>query len=180
MCFLSQVLADIGGGVGTFQFRLLLLSFTAGIRLSRLRWFLFDCRWCGGWGLGNGDLRGVQVDTIGWGVVVTVGPRHCIQELVKNMQKVTNMHKHIGFFSITFLSLITKNQLHRSGLNRRYLHPTIREAWYTPTHLLTPCSCQGLPLWKQVQTTTTSPYCCNSFSTIVLLFKMGKMCLKRK
>lgn len=83
LCLLSQVLADIGRGVGAFQFRLLLLSFTVGIRLSWLRWFLFDCWWCGGWGLGNSDLRGVQVDTIGWGVVVSVGPRHSVKELAK-------------------------------------------------------------------------------------------------
>lgn len=78
---LSQVLTDIGGGVRAFQFRLLPLLFMVGIGFSWLRWFLFDCRWCGGWGLGNGDLRRVQVDAIGWGVVVSVGPRHCVEEL---------------------------------------------------------------------------------------------------
>lgn len=82
---LSQVLADIGGGVGAFQFRLLPLPFVTGIWLSCLRCFLFDCWWCGGWGLGNGDLRGVQVDAIGWGMVVSVGPRHCVKELAKNL-----------------------------------------------------------------------------------------------
>lgn len=81
---LSQVLADIRGRVGAFQFRLLPLLFAVGVRLSWLWWFLFDCWWCGGWGLGNGDLRRVQVDTVGWGMVVSVGPRHYVKELAKN------------------------------------------------------------------------------------------------
>lgn len=78
---LSQVLADIGGGVGAFQFRMLAILFTTGIRLGWLRWFLFDRRRCGGWGLGNGDLWGVQVDLIGWGMVVSVGSRNYVKEL---------------------------------------------------------------------------------------------------
>lgn len=80
---LSQVLADIRGRVGAFQFRLLPLSVTVGVWLSGSWWFLFGCRWCGGWGLRNGDLRRVQVDSVGRGVVVSVGPCHCVQELVQ-------------------------------------------------------------------------------------------------
>lgn len=77
----SQVLADIRGGVGAFQFGMLTVFFTAGIRLGWLRWFLFGCWRCGGWGLGNSDLWGVQVDLIGWGMVVSVGSRHYVKEL---------------------------------------------------------------------------------------------------
>lgn len=58
-----------------------------GVGFSWLRWFLFDCRRCGRWGLGNGDLRRVQVDAIGWGVVVSVGPRHCVEELGVNVRR---------------------------------------------------------------------------------------------
>lgn len=81
---LSQLLADVRGGVGAFQFRLFPLSFTVGVWFSWSRWFLFD-RWRrGGWGLGNSDLRRVQVDTVGRGVVVSVGPCHCVEELTRN------------------------------------------------------------------------------------------------
>lgn len=86
---LSQVLAYIRGGVGAFQLGLLTLPFTIGIRPCWLRWFLLDCGWCGGWGLGNRDLGRVQVDPIGWGMVVSVCPSHCVEELVKNMEKDT-------------------------------------------------------------------------------------------
>lgn len=80
---LSQVLADIGRGVGAFQFRLLPLSLRVDVRLSWLWWFLLDCWRCGGRGLGNGDLRRVQVHAVGWRMVVSVGPRHCVKELVE-------------------------------------------------------------------------------------------------
>lgn len=80
---LSQVLADIRGGVRAFQLRLLLLSLIFGVGLCRSCLFLFD-RWRRrGWSLGNGDLWGVQVDAVGRGVVVPVGPRHCVEELAK-------------------------------------------------------------------------------------------------
>lgn len=85
--FLSQVLTDVGGGVGAFQFRLLPLSFTTGIRLGWLSWFLLGCRWCGRWGLGNGNFRGVKVDTIGRGMVVAVGPRHSVKKLAKRKER---------------------------------------------------------------------------------------------
>lgn len=81
---LSQVLADVRGGVRAFKFGLLPLSFTVDIWLSWLWRFLFDCRRCGGRGLGNSDLRRVQVDTIGRGVVVSVSSCHCVKELTEN------------------------------------------------------------------------------------------------
>lgn len=81
---LSQVLADIRRGVGTFQFGLFPLSFTVCVWLSWFGWFLLNCWRCGGWGLGNSDLGRVQVDSVGWGMVVTVGSGHCVKELGKN------------------------------------------------------------------------------------------------
>lgn len=80
---LSQVLADIGGRVGPFQFRLLPLSFTTGIWLS---WFLLGCRWCGRGGLGNGHFRGVKVNAIGRRMVVSVSPRHSVKKLAKKVE----------------------------------------------------------------------------------------------
>lgn len=106
LSLLSQVLAYIGGGVGAFQLGLLTLPITTGIQLCWLRWFLFDCGWCGGWGLGNYDLGRVQVDPIGWGMVVSVGPRHCVKELGRNMEKETVRNKDIGIrqtFLLTFI-----------------------------------------------------------------------------
>lgn len=136
---LSQVLADIGGGVGAFQFGLFPLSLTVGIWLSWSWWLLFDCWRCGGWGLWNSDLRRVQVDTVGWGMVVSVGPRHCVKELGRHKEMIFSL-------KIPLQYEMTQNI---SCLNICYLHPAIWKAWYTPTHLLTPCSGQGLPLWNK-------------------------------
>lgn len=81
---LSQLLADIRRGVRALQFRLFPLSFTVCVWLSWSRWFLLGCWRCGWWGLGNSDLRRVQVDSVGWGMVVSVGSCHCIKELDRN------------------------------------------------------------------------------------------------
>ncbi|KAF3832861.1 hypothetical protein F7725_026526 [Dissostichus mawsoni] len=59
------VLGDIGGGVGAFQFRFLPVLVLGGLWLSGPRGFLFNCWRRGGGGLGNSDLRRVQVDTVG-------------------------------------------------------------------------------------------------------------------
>lgn len=80
---LPQILADVWGGIGALQFGLLLFSLVAGVRLSWLWRLLFDCGWSGRWRLRHRDLRGVQVDPISWGMVVSVCPGHCVKELTK-------------------------------------------------------------------------------------------------
>lgn len=82
---LLQLLADVGGGVRALEFRL--LPVTVGIRLGRLRRFLLDCGRRGRRRLGNGHFGGVQVDAVGGGVVVSVGPGHRVQELPNKNKK---------------------------------------------------------------------------------------------
>lgn len=80
---LPQVLADIRGGVGAFQLGLLPLPLAVRVRLGRPRLSLCGGGWRGGGRLGNTDLRGVQVDAVGRGVVVAVGAGHYVQELAE-------------------------------------------------------------------------------------------------
>lgn len=139
----SQVLTDVGGGVGTFQFRLLPLSFMTGIWLSCLSWFLLGCRRCGRWGLGNGNFRGVKVDTIGGGMVISVGPRYSVKKLAKKKKNRNSaLNKKCRMLKCFHFEQIKLDQIPIYA----YLHPTIWKTRDTPTHLLTPSSCQGLPL----------------------------------
>lgn len=91
---LSQVLTDVGGGVGAFEFRLLPLSFATAIWLS---WFQLGCWWCGRWCLGNGDFRGVKVDTIGRGMVISVCSCHSVKKLAKKKVESEPLTKSAGF-----------------------------------------------------------------------------------
>lgn len=51
---------------------------------------MFDCGRRGRRRLGNGHLGGVQVDAVGGGVVVAVGPGHRVQELDHTMEMDNN------------------------------------------------------------------------------------------
>lgn len=87
LSLLSQLLANVWGGIGALQFGLFLFPLVAGVWLSWLWWLLFDRGWSGRWCLRNRDLRGVQVDTIGRGMVVSVCPSHCVEELTKKAKR---------------------------------------------------------------------------------------------
>lgn len=100
---LLQLLANVRGGVGALEFRL--LSLAVGIRFGRLRRFVFDCGRRGRRRLGNGHLGGVEVDAVGGGVVVPVGPGHCVQELDGTMERDDNNNNKKCCFSFICVSI---------------------------------------------------------------------------
>lgn len=96
---------------------------------------MFDCGRRGRRRLGNGHLRGVQVDAVGGGMVVSVGPGHRVQELDHTIGE-GRRKSEISFYSFvcSFHNFPTK--LHLILINKAVITATFIQPSGRPGTLL--------------------------------------------